>query len=167
MKKIPIIMASILLFSLGIGASAQSDGGKMISQEHKDRVAEMVQGLTELAGKAQNIGEEIRQIASEQQASNERATEAMEALETRGKFRTFLFGTDYKNVGVLRSELVTAQNHINRLTMARDTAQGEELRAELNAQIASLQETKNQAESFIQENESKFSLLGWLIKLFK
>lgn len=165
-KTASITIVSLLLFSLGINVFAQSDKGKMTSQERRSKVAEVVQGLTELAGKDQNIGEEVRQIAQEQKESNDRATEAMEAVETRGKFRTFLLGTDYKNIGVLRSELVKADNHINRLTKAKDRTEDEEVKAGLDTQITTLQETKSQTESFIQENESKFSLLGWLVRLF-
>jgi len=165
-KTSSIIIVSLLLFSLGIGVFAQNDKGKMTSQERKSKIAEVVQKLIELAGKDENIGEEVRLVAQEQKESNKRATEAMEAVETRGKFRTFLFGTDYKNVGVLRSELVKTENHINRLSRALDRAEDSEIQAGLDAQIAELQETQSQTESFIQENESKFSLLGWLVKLF-
>lgn len=167
MKKTSFIaIASLLLFSLGIGVFAQNDKGKMTSQEHRNKVAEVVEGLTELAGKDQNIGEEVRQVAQEQRESNERSTKAMEAVETRGKFRTFLFGTDYKNVGVIRSELVKTGSHINRLTKAKDRTEDEEVKAELDTQITSLQEIKSRTESFVQENEDKFSLLGWLVRLF-
>jgi len=165
-KTSSIAIASLLLFSLGVGVSAQNDKGKMTSQEHRSKVAEVVQVLTELAGKDQNIGEEVRLIAQEQKESNDRATAAMEAVETRGKFRTFLFGTDYKNVGVIRSELVKTDNHINRLTKAKDRTEDEGIRTELDTQIANLRETKSQTEFFVQENESKFSLFGWLVRLF-
>lgn len=165
-KTSSIAIASLLLFSLGISVFAQNDKGKMTSQEYRSKVAEVVEGLTELAGKDQNIGEEVRLIAQEQKESNDRATKAMEAVETRGKFRTFLFGTDYKNVGVIRSELVKTDNHISRLTKAKDRTEDEEVKAELDAQITILQETKSQTESFVQENENKFSLLGWLVRLF-
>lgn len=147
-------------------ALAQSEKGMEMSQKHKSKVANVVQELKELADKDQNIGEEVRVVAQEQEESNERATEAMEKVETRGGFKTFLIGTDYKNIGALRSEVVTTKNHINRLTKARDRATSEEVKAVLDAQIAELEEVNTNAETFIQENEDKFSLFGWFARIF-
>lgn len=169
MKKVTFLLLTlVLLFSFSVVAFAKNDNnkGKTISQEHRNRISEVVAGLTELAGKDQNIGEEVKLVAQEQKELNERSTKAMEAVETRGKFKTFLIGTDYKNVGALRSEMVKTENHINRLTKARDRTEDAEVQAGLDAQIATLQETKSQTEFFIQDNESKFSLFGWLVKLF-
>lgn len=147
-------------------ALAKSDKGNEMSQQHQSKVAKVVQELTELAGKDQNIGEEVRVVAQEQKESNERATEAIEAIEERGGFKTFLIGTDYKNIGALRSELVTTQNHINRLARAKERTTSDEVKVELDAQITALREANINAETFIQENQDKFSLFGWLVKLF-
>ncbi|PIS04592.1 MAG: hypothetical protein COT81_05850 [Candidatus Buchananbacteria bacterium CG10_big_fil_rev_8_21_14_0_10_42_9] len=90
----------------------------------------------------------------------------MERVENRGKFKTFFFGADYKNIGAIRSELATTENHISRLTRVKEQVEDEETKTELDEQIAVLEEAKSQAESFIKENEDKFSIFGWLIKLF-
>lgn len=158
------VLLSITFF--GVVAHAQSEKGAMMSAEHRGAVANVAQDIRETAGKDNNIGEELREIAKEQEEASERSVEAIEAIETRGKFRTFLFGTDYKSVGVLRSELVTTDNHIDRLTKAKDRTDNPAVQADLDAEIAELEETKTNVETFIQENEGKLSLLGWLIKLF-
>jgi len=159
-----LFLALFVLFASCI--FAQSDKGETMSQQHRSKIAEVARQLVVVAGKDRNIGEEVRQIAQDQNDSNERATKAMEAVETRGKFKTLLLGTDYKNIGALRSELVTTQNHIDRLTKAKERATSETVKAGLDAQIAALKEAQSNVESFIKENESKFSFLGWVVRLF-
>jgi len=81
--------------------TAQDEEGMEMSQKHKSKVTNVVQELREIAGKDQVVGEEIRVVAQEQEQSNERAIKAIENIETRGGFKTFLIGTDYKNIGAL------------------------------------------------------------------
>jgi len=160
------LILSFFFVSVFSVAFAQSDKGKEMSQQRKSKVSNVVQELKDLAGKDQNIGEEVRVVAQEQEESNERATKAMEKVEARGGFKTFLVGTDYKNIGALRSEVVTSQNHIDRLMKARDRTTSDGVKADLDIQIAELKEANTDAETFIQQNEDKFSLFGWFAKLF-
>ena len=139
---------------------------KKRGNEHRSAVAELVKELKITAGKDGGIGEEVRQIAQEQEDSLERVAETIENIGKRGKFTTFLIGTDYKNIGALRSELVTAENHINRLEKAIERIEIEDTKIELAAEIETLNEVKANTELFIKENEDKFSLFGWFVKLF-
>lgn len=147
-------------------AFAQNEKGIEMRTQHRSKVSNIVQELNDLADKDQNIGEEVRAVAQEQEESNERADKAMEKVEARGGFKTFLIGTDYKNIGALRSEVVTSQNHIDRLMKARDRATSDEVKTDLDIQIAELEEANTDAETFIRQNEGKFSLFGWFVKLF-
>lgn len=157
----------LFIFALTVQfALAQSDKGMEMSQAHNNKVSNVVQELKELAGKDQNIGDDVRAVAQEQEKSNERTIKAMEKVEARGGFKTFLIGTDYKNIGALRSEVITTQNHIDRLTKAMDRTTNEEVKADLSIQIAELEEANSNATAFIEKNEDKFSLFGWFVKLF-
>lgn len=162
-----IALSLLLIASSASVALAQNDKGKTMSEQHRSKVAETVQALTDLAGKDQNIGEDIRAVAQEQESSNERATKAMGAVEARSGFKTFLIGTDYKNIGALRSEVVTTENSIDRLTKAKDRATDDSVKASLDAQIKALEETNTSALNFIKTNESKFSIFGWFARLFQ
>jgi hypothetical protein len=150
---ITIALSFLLIASSASVALAQSDKGKATSEQHRSKVAETVKALTV--------------VAQEQESSNERATKAIEVVEARGGFKTFLIGTDYKNIGALRSEVVTTQNSINRLTKAKERATDDSVKADLDAQIKALEETNMSALNFIKTNESKFSIFGWLVKLFQ
>ena len=162
------IALSLLLVAFSVSAAlAQSDKGKEMSEQHKSNVANVVKDLTDLAGKDKNIGEDVRAVAEEQESSNERATKAIQAVEARGGFKTFLIGTDYKNIGALRSEVVTTQNSIDRLTKAKERAIDDSVKADLDTQIKALEETNTNALNFIKTNESKFSVFGWFVRLFQ
>lgn len=167
-KAVIILTSFVILFALTTVqfALAQGEKGIELSQEHKDKVAEVVQELKELAGKDFNIGEEVQKIAKEQEELIERAKEAMEKVEIRGKFKTFLIGTDYKNIGELKSEIVTTANHIGRLMKAVERTVVEEVRVLLNTQIIELEEINSNVKTFVEENEDKFSIFGWFVKLF-
>lgn len=160
-------LSLLLVASSAFVALAQSDKGKAMSEQHRSSISSVVQDLTSLAGKDKNIGEDVSAVAKEQEVSNERATEAIKAVEARGGFKTFLIGTDYKNIGALRSEIVTTQNSIDRLTKAKDRAIDDAVKAGLDTQINVLQDTSSSTLSFIKTNENKFSLFGWFVRLFR
>ena len=90
----------------------------------------------------------------------------MDEVDSVGEFRQLFLGTDYKNLGVLRSELVKTQNAIERLTKAIERATDVNIKADLQKQIDALKATLTKAEQFAKDHEDKFSLLGWFVKLF-
>ena len=142
------------------------DKGESTSDEHRSAVADVVLKLTAVAGKDRNIGEEIREVARDQATSSQRVVKAMVKIENRNALKTFLIGSDYKNLGALRSEIVTTDNSISRLTKARDRATDPVVKAELDVQIKALQDEKTKIDAFIQLNENKVSLMGWLFRIF-
>lgn len=167
MKKLSILTVGLLVFALaGIVSSAAKGHGEMMSQEHRSEVANIVQKLTGIAGRDSKIGIEVREIAKEQKDISEKASEEIKATEERSGWKTFFIGTDWKNIGQLRSELVTTANHIDRLIKAKERATSQSVKDDLDVQIKALQETKAKVEAFIKDNESKFSLLGWVVRLF-
>ncbi len=135
-----------------------------VGDEHRSAVATAVLKLKEVAGKDRKIGEEVRVIAQEQNDSAEKAAKAIEAIEERSGWKVFLVGTDYKNLGGLRSEMVTTGNHIDRLTKALEKTTSSTVKAALDLEIKALQAEKTKIDAFISTNEDKFSLFGWLAR---
>lgn len=159
-KKISIfVVVFAFFFLISFAALAHSNG-------YRSDVANFARELKEVAGKDRNIGQEISQIAKEQEEGVDEVEEAKESVEEKGRFRVFLIGTDYKNIGVLRSKLVTAENHIERLTRAMEKATNPAVKAEVEQQISELQNIKAEVETFIKDHESQLSILGWLVRLF-
>jgi hypothetical protein len=113
-----------------------------------------------------SIGQQIKVIAQEQNQSSASTTQAMEKIEKRNKIQTFLLGTDYKNLGALRSEIVQTRNRLDQLDKLIEKAQSESDKTELQNQVKTLEQEQAKIDNFIKAQDGKFSLFGWLVKLF-
>jgi len=152
--------------SASVSPVANRVRGQVTAQEHRSVVVDFLQGLSQVIEKEKGIGEQVSLIAQEQIRGESTTTKAMEQIQTRNKVKTFFFGTDYKNAGKLRSEMVQTRNRIEQLTRLMEQAQGEETKLTLQAQIQTMQEEQERIENFVDEKESTFSLFGWFVKLF-
>jgi hypothetical protein len=137
------------------------------AEEHRSTVANFVQCLLEVASTIDSgIGQQVRIIAQQQNQSASTTIQAIEKVQTRNKVKTFFFGSDYKNLGALRSETVQTRNRLEQLNRLMENIQNEGDKIELQNQIQALEQEQIKIESFIKTQESKFSLFGWLVKLF-
>ena len=134
---------------------------------HRSAVANFVQGLLAVADREGGIGQEVRTIAEQQNGIKDRAADIIYAVENRNKVKTFLIGTSYKNLGELRSQMVQTRNQIDQLKKLMDKAENESDKTELQSQIQKMEQEKTKIDAFIAQNEDKFSLLGWAVKLFR
>lgn len=140
--------------------------GRINSETHRSTVASFVQSLLTVADREGGIGDQVKVIAQQQNDSKEKSVEAINKIEKRNKIKTFLLGTDYKNLGTLRSEMVKTRNSIEQLKRLVEKAKIEENKTELQTKIQNLEKEQAAIDSFISQNESKFSLFGWAAKLF-
>ena len=145
----------------------QEDRGEINSEEHRSTVSDFVHGLLEIADKEEGeLGQEVRTIAQEQDQSATTTIQAMEEVKTKSKIAVFLFGSDYKNLGTLRSEAAQTQNRLEQLDRLSENAKNEADKTQLQSQIQALTQEQTKIENFIQAQEGKFSLFGWLVKFF-
>ncbi len=140
--------------------------GQLNAETHRSEVANFVQSLLQVADREGGIGEQVRVIAQQQNDSEAATTQAIEKVQTRSKIKTFLIGSDYKNLGALRSEMVKTRNRIEQLNRLMENIQNEGDKTELQNQIQTLEQEQTNIENFIKAQEGKFSLFGWLLKLF-
>ncbi|OGG44394.1 hypothetical protein A2841_01840 [Candidatus Kaiserbacteria bacterium RIFCSPHIGHO2_01_FULL_48_10] len=157
---LPVVVLIAALVCVSV-AFAKGEAGERASE-----VSTRVQLLLNVADRDQGIGEEVRVIAHEYASSSERMEEVRAEVESRPTWRVLLLGSDYRNLGKLRSEIVTTENQIDRLEKARDRATDPAIKADLTAQITALEDSASTTMVFVKENESKFSLFGWLVRLF-
>jgi hypothetical protein len=130
-----------------------------ISQEVGQRLMQAVEG------EKQQVRNKIHQVAQEQQKQGEEIAEAVGKVERRGRVSKFIIGSDYKNLGQLRSEITQNENQIRQLTQALSGIENEENRQVIQEQIALLAEEREQLKSFVKENEDNFSLFGWAFRM--
>ena len=159
---------AVLLVGFGSSTSyaKATDNPGSVANEHRSDVSKFVENLNRVAGEDQKIGPEVSAIAKEQSDAASKSADAINSIENRNSLVTFLFGTDYKRIGTLRSQLVTNQNEINRLTKAIARATDPSVKANLQIQIDNLKTIVAKINQFITENESRFSILGWAVRLF-
>lgn len=145
--------------------------GQFDNKEHWNKEKNFEHKLLDIADEEDNDkddedGQEIRDIADEQNGAASTTAHTIEEIEHRNKIQTFLFGSDYKNLGALRSDIVQTRNRLDRLDKIAEHLQNATGTAEIQAQSQVLEEELAKMENFINEQESKFSLFGWLIKMF-
>jgi type VI protein secretion system component VasK len=146
-------------------ADTDTNNGESVSAQHRNNVGKIVQDLEEIASKDKSVENEVKSVAKEEKDAVDEVSAKMNEVEKRGGFKTFLIGSDYKNLGALRSELVKTQNHIDRLTKSLERTASSTM-TDLKTQISELQKVASTAEKFIKDQEGKFSLFGWLTKIF-
>ena len=144
----------------------QKQQGQINAEQHRSTVANFVQNLLQVADREGGIGQQVRVIAQQQNQSASTTIQAMEKVQTRNKVKTFLIGTDYKNLGALRSEMVQTRNRFEQLNKLMENVQNEGDKTELQKQIQTLEQEQTRIESFIKAREGRFSLFGWFVKLF-
>ncbi|MFH1894344.1 MAG: hypothetical protein ABH813_00340 [Patescibacteria group bacterium] len=157
-----------------VGQGNKNQVGQVNAKEHRSAVANFVQALLRVASSTEKatgagqkkIGEQVRVIAQQQNESANTTIRAMERVQTRSRIKTFFIGADYKNLGALRSEMVQTKNRIEQLNGTMVSIQNASDTAEIQAQIQTLEQEQTKIENFIKQNESKFSLFGWFVKLF-
>lgn len=136
-------------------------------EAYRNTVSNVVQGLLDVADNEKSgIGEQIRVVAQEQEKTREQVADQIESIQKRNKIKTFLIGTNYKNTGALRSEIVNVRNRIEQLNRLMEQTQNEGDKTVLQEQIQTMEQEQARINAFISVNENKFSLFGWLVKLF-
>ncbi len=146
--------------------NGDTNNGKTVSEQHKTNVTKVVEELERIADKDRGIENEVKSVAQEEKDAVDEVSKKIAGVEKRGGFKTFLIGSDYKNLGALRSELVKTDNHIDRLTRSIERAASSFIKVELENQVIELESIRTKAETFIKEQEGKFSLFGWMVKMF-
>ena len=144
----------------------EDNNGQFNAESHRSAVATFVQSLLKIADREGGIGAQVREVAQAQNDSASTSEKAIKNVEDKGKIQTFLFGSDYKSLGQLRSEMVKTDKDIQKLNTLLTQVTNLADKTELQNQISKLTDTKTKVDAFVQEHEGSFSLFGWLVKAF-
>ena len=140
------------------------------AQSHAIKVKEIVLGLEEVALEEvetgdEEVGNEIGDVAEDIEEVALDTTESMDEIEDRPAWKTFLLGTDYKNLGQLRSSIVHTDNSIRKITQTMARVEGADSDTALQERLGELNQERTRIMEMIKSEEDKFSLFGWLSKL--
>ena len=152
------------------GKSDDNITGMVKDSGHTLKVKEIVTGLEDVALEEEVTGDtevagELKDVAGEIENMAVKAAESIDELENRPAWKTFLVGTDYENLGQLRSALVQTDNSIRKITQTMARVEGEDSDLALQQRLGELNQERNRIVQIIREEEQKFSLFGWLLKL--
>lgn len=146
--------------------NATSTNGQLTAQEHRSAVASFVKSLLDVADREGGIGPQVRVVAQAQNDSASTTEAAIAKVESRSPLTTILFGSDYKSLGQLRSEMVTTQNNVDQLNKLMAKATNDADKTELATQIKALEDSQAKVSAFVDLHENSFSLFGWFTKWF-
>jgi len=128
-------------------------------------VAKQVQQLLQIREDG-GIGEQVRQIAQEQNQAQTQIQEQLNKLESKGKFARLLTGTDYGAVKNLKTQLVQNQVRIEQLTQLQNQLTNQEDITMVQETIKALIQENTSLQERITTEEQTKSLFGWLFKFF-
>jgi hypothetical protein len=149
--------------------AAEGKGIRTNAQIHREKIKEAVTNIKEVAEEEKAAGNEevsqdINEVVNQEEQTDDNVAGSIEKVETKNKWKILLAGTDYKNLGQLRSALVHNRNQIRKLTQSMTQMQDPTTQAELETQITTLMQERERIKTVIQQSEDKFSILGWVFK---
>lgn len=122
--------------------------------------------LDELEGKVRNPQAKAALEVATQVAEQSEATVESSLTEMSGRpgFLRFIIGPDYKNAGMVRSEIVRMRNEIAKLTRTREKVSAAD-QAAIDESISALETDLTAIENRLNQALTGVSLFGWLSKL--
>ncbi len=147
----------------GVGEQLQTRSQTAL--EHMSEVAKQVQQLLQIRTSG-GIGEQVREIAREQNQAHTRIQEELNRLDSRSRLVRFLAGTDHKAVKNLKAQIKQNRVRIRQLEQLQTQISNQGEASLIQATIQALiQENASLAERIKAEEQTK-GLFGWLFRLF-
>ncbi len=153
----------------GVGKPVDISAKSPTAKQLKESSDVVVSALEVVAQSEEDVGEvvtseELLTIAEEVEEQTEETATALTEVEKRPKWQTLLIGTDYKNLGQLRSSLSHNTNSIRKVEKAMEMVEDPESLALLEQQLTTLNLERDLINSVIVQQESQFSILGWVFR---
>ena len=103
----------------------------------------------------------LQDITEQENYSKQAIDSAINDVNNRSDLQTFILGT---SLGTLRFELVQVKGQIDLLNMLLDKTQDAGTQSIIASQKVALKQERTKIENIIAQEESKFSLFGWITK---
>ncbi|MFA5136183.1 MAG: hypothetical protein WC489_02220 [Patescibacteria group bacterium] len=145
--------------------SIESQNRSQNAQEHISSVAAQVQKLQMLRTEG-GVGEEVRQIAQDQNKAQDIIGQNVEKLNSRGRLKKLLLGTDYHAIKSINTEIEQNQLRIARLEQIQTRLTNQDDTTMIQATIQSLVNQNTALQEQIQAEEQTKSMFGWIFRFF-
>ena len=133
--------------------------------ENMSEVAKQVQQLLQVGAEG-GIGEQVRQIAQEQNQAQTQIQKQLNKLESKGKFARLLTGTDYGAIKNIKAQLVQNQVRIEQLTQLQNQLSNQSDLTMVQETIQALIQENTSLQERITAEEQTKSMFGWLFRFF-
>ncbi len=136
------------------------------SESRQSEVAKAVQILLQAADRSGGIGPQIREIAQAQNDSQERAEANLPLVRRQNKILGLVLGPNRQSFKAVEKELTQTEARIRQLQQIQTQVANQGAQQQIKEAIQTLESQKTALQETLKEEESGFSLLWWLIKLF-
>lgn len=145
--------------------NSKNENGNSRSLERRSEVANAVQELLGVAERNEGIGEQIREIAKNQNQNQNNIENSLEKVQNRNKFLRFLVGPNYKELKQVEKNIDKQNQEVSILeNLVSETIDEDKILLENKiSEIKAVVEDTNQE---LTKNKKVFSLFGWLSNLF-
>jgi hypothetical protein len=137
------------------------------SQQYVLQVQSAVQNMIQLSYRLnnENLGSQIRTMAQNQIKSADAANQALEKAQARSDFAKFFIGANYTQLKTMKQEMDQNQLRIQELQQICSQISNAIDQTELQNQIQILEQQNTALQNQLNNEESGFSLFGWLMRL--
>ena len=111
------------------------------------------------------IGEQIREVAQNQNQLQNNIENSLEKVQNQNKFMKCLIGPNYNEINGVKINLENHNQKLEELKKIKDEV-SEEDKILLESQIEKLEQIVEEVNLEIQAQEKFFNLFGWLKRLF-
>lgn len=154
----------------------ESDGAKEISstenysEEEMEREAEEEREAKALLEKETYLNTLTEKISSDHKNSSSELSKEMEEARNKNRVKFFFLGIDYKKLGSVRENLEKIEKDKEILGQAIDGLGAEIVSGSKDKALEEkkeMEKTLASGETFIKEQQGKFSLFGWIFDIFQ
>lgn len=154
------------------GASKPEDGvasGMEVENENEnENETEGDRSGRRLSGddKKVEIRQRVEAVKIERNGAKNKISDIKQKVENRGRVISALVGPDFKSIRLLKEETARIQNRINQLEELKNEADEEAEVAEVETEIEELHQEQAELSEFVEQKERRFSLFGWVARMF-
>ena len=133
-------------------------------QHESEDVAEKLRDIADIEG--DGVGHEVSTVANEQIISAIKVSDAIKNVDQRNQVLQVLFGTRRSELEKIDGEIANNKIRIEKLTLAADKIDDQEVKDIVLAQVQALQEETSKLETFVSGQKNRLSAFGWFFNLF-
>lgn len=137
-----------------------------MGEQRRSQVANAVHQMLQVADRVGGIGEQVRVVAQSQQQNHEEVEDKLDKIKDRSGFAKFFIGPKYEEIEKTKDLIKQDKEKITRLEELKSTLTNEEDKTKIDEQISIIKEAITEVEKIIGEEQTGFSLFGWLAKIF-